>query len=109
MLTLLQARRKARQIKAEVILGGSPQEERQQRRSIPTLTDFVHEHYLPFVQTYKRSWQTDETVLRVHVLPRLGRLYLDEVRPASIVDLVASMRGADYAPDTVARVVVIWP
>src|SRR6185503_11762702 len=57
VLTLTQARRKALQIKAEAILGGNPQEERRQRRAIPTLQTFVKEHYLPFVQTYKRSWK----------------------------------------------------
>src|SRR6185312_9352629 len=80
-LTLSQARRKARQIKAEAILGGDPQQARQVRRSIPTLRGFVDERYLPFVKGYKRSWKTDETVLRLHVLPELGRYFLDEIRP----------------------------
>src|SRR5262245_30904222 len=35
-LTLQQARRRAKQIKAEAILGGDPQQARQARRSIPT-------------------------------------------------------------------------
>ena len=73
VLTLRQAKRKAPQIKAQAILGSDPQKERQERRSIPTLSVFIEERYLPFVQTYKRSWQTDEIVLRVHVLPHLGR------------------------------------
>src|SRR5262249_45487839 len=107
VLTLRQARRKALRIKAEAILGSNRQEERQQRRAIPTVHAFVNDHYLPFVQTYKRSWKTDETVLRVHVLPHLGRLYLDEITTASITELVASMRSNNYAPGTVARVVVI--
>ena len=55
VLTLRQARRKALQIKAEAILGNNPQEERQQRRAIPTLHAFVNDHVLPFVQAYKRS------------------------------------------------------
>ena len=41
------------------------------------------------------------------MLPRLGRLFLDEVTTASITEMVASMRGNNYAPGTVARVVVI--
>src|SRR5262245_47476111 len=75
VLTLRQARRKALQIKAQAILGSDPQKERQERRSIPTLRAFVQDRYLPFVRTYKRSWQTDEIVLRVHVLPRLGHFF----------------------------------
>jgi len=34
---------------------------------------------VPFVKTYKRSWGSDETVLRIHVLPTLGKMALDEV------------------------------
>src|SRR4030095_13331394 len=57
VLSLRQAKRKAKQIKAVAILGGDPQRERQERRSIPTLRTFVEDRYLPFVRTYKRSWQ----------------------------------------------------
>jgi integrase len=107
VLTLRQARRKGMQIKALAILGNDPQKERQERRSIPTLRTFIEDRYLPFVQTYKRSWQTDETVLRVHVLPHLGRLFLDEITTQHIIDIVATMQGNDYAPGTIGRVIVI--
>src|SRR5450759_3816 len=107
VLTVRQARRKAKQIKAQAILGFDPQNERQERRSIPTLRAFVEDRYIPFVQTYKRSWRTDETVLRIHVLPLLGPLFLDEITTERIIDIVATMRGDDYAPGTIARVIVI--
>ena len=106
VLTLRQAKRKAKQIKALAILGSDPQKERQERRSIPTLRTFVEERYLPFVQTYKRSWQTDEIILRVHVLPRLGSRFLD-ITTERIIEIVAAMRSDEYAPGTVGRVIVI--
>ena len=107
VLTLRQAKRKAIQIKALAILGGDPQKDRQERRSIPTLRAFIEDRYLPFVQTYKRSWQTDEIVLRVHVLPHLGHLFLDEITPDRSLNIVGEMRSDDYAPGTVGRVIVI--
>jgi hypothetical protein len=57
-------RHKAKQIKAEAILGADPQQARQVRRFIPTLQWFIDQRFLPFVKGYKRSWKTDETVLR---------------------------------------------
>ena len=63
---------KARAIVAEAILGNDPQKARQELRSIPTLSQFVREAYLPFAKNAKRSWRTDETVLRLHILPKLG-------------------------------------
>jgi integrase len=107
VLTLRQAKRKAKQIKTQAILGGDPQRERQERRSIPTLRTFVEDRYLPFVRTYKRSWQTDEIVLRVHVLPRVGHLFLDEITTERITEIVAAMQSDEYAPGTVGRVIVI--
>jgi integrase len=107
VLTLRQARRRAIQIKAQAILGADPQQERLERRSIPTLRAFVDERYLPFVKGYKRSWKTDETVLRVHILPVLGRYFLDEIKSDFIIELTNKMRSEEYAPGTIGRIIVI--
>lgn len=107
VLALEQARRKARQIVAEALLGADPQQKRREMRAVPLLSHFVHERYLPFVQTYKSSWQTDETVLRIHVLPKLGALALDEIKTDAISDLINRMRADGYASGTMNRVIVI--
>lgn len=107
VLTLEQARRKARQVVAEALLGSDPQQKRREMRAVPQLKDFVAERYLPFVQTYKNSWQTDETVLRIHILPKLGNLALDEIKTDAISDLINGMRADGYAAGTMNRVIVI--
>ena len=107
VLSLEQARRKGRQIVAEALLGADPQQKRREMRAVPRLKDFVAERYLPFVQTYKTSWQTDETVLRVHILPKLGALALDEIKTDAISDLINGMRADGYAAGTMNRVIVI--
>lgn len=107
LIGLEAARRRARQILAEALLGGSPQADRAERRQIPTLAEFVRDRYLPFVRSYKRSWQTDETVLRVHILPTLGKHPLDRITTEEISNLVNTMREMGYAPGTMNRVLVI--
>lgn len=107
VLTLDQARRKAKQVVAEALLGADPQQKRREMRGIPLLKDFVAERYLPYVRGYKNSWVTDETVLRIHVLPKLGNLALDEIKAEAISTLVNAMREDDYAPGTMNRVIVI--
>jgi hypothetical protein len=106
VLTLDQARRKPRLIVAEA-LGSDPQRRRRDMRAVPQLCGFVHDHYLPYVRTYKSSWQTDETVLRIHILPRLGGLALDEIKTEAVSDLVNRMREDGYACGTINRVIVI--
>jgi hypothetical protein len=66
VVTLDQARRKARLILAEALIGTDPQTRRKELRAIPTLRAFVRDRYLPHVKSYKRSWSTDETLLRLH-------------------------------------------
>jgi len=107
VLSLDQARRKGKQVVAEALLGTDPQQRRREMRAIPQLGRFVHERYLPYVRTYKNSWQTDETVLRLHILPKLGGLALDEIRTDAISGLINGMRAEGYASGTINRVIVI--
>lgn len=107
ILTLDQARRKARQVVAEALLGADPQQKRREMRAVPQFNTFVQERYLPYVQTYKRSWQTDETVLRIHILPKLGGLALDEIKTDAISDLINGMHAEGYASGTINRIIVI--
>ncbi|MCD1645501.1 tyrosine-type recombinase/integrase [Aurantimonas coralicida] len=76
-------------------------------RATLTLAELVHSRYLPHVQEYKRSWKTDETILRLHILPGLGPLYLDEVTPEGVAELVRRMRLKGYASGTTNRVVIL--
>jgi len=107
VLTLEQARRKAKQVVAEALLGADPQQRRREMRNVPLLREFVAERYLPYVRGYKATWVTDETVLRIHVLPKLGALALDEVKTDAISEIVNRMREDGYAPGTINRVIVI--
>ena len=107
VLSLEQARRKARQVVAEALLGVDPQQKRREMRAVPQLKNFVAERYLPYVRTYKTSWQTDETVLRIHILPKLGALALDEIKTDAISALINGMREDGYAAGTMNRVIVI--
>jgi integrase len=106
-LTLSQARRRGRQIAAEMLLGINPQARRKLQRSIPSFQQFVAEQYLPFVKLNKESWKTDETILRIHILPTLGRYPLDEITPLDVLNLVNDLRERNYAPGTLNRVLVI--
>lgn len=107
ILSVAEAREKARRIAAEALIGADPQDRRQAQRQMPTLREFATESYLPFVKTAKRSWRTDETVLRLHILPALGRLPLDEVAGPAIAALMQRLRLKGYASGTTNRVVVL--
>jgi len=107
ILTVSQARRKARAVLAEAILGHDPQKQREELRSIPTLAEFIDESYMPYAKNVKRSWQTDDTILRIHILQKFGALHLDEISNQAIADLLSRMRDQGYASGTVNRVLIL--
>ena len=106
-LTFEQARNAAQTLRAKVVLGESPSTEKAALRKIPTLESFVHEHYLPYIKSCKRSWQTNVSVLKNHILPEFGHCHLDDLTQALIVKFHLSMHEKGYAPATCNRVVIM--
>jgi integrase len=107
VITISQARKKGRQILAEALLGDDPHELRRRHRAIPTLTEFVNNSYLPFVKNTKRSWRTDETILRLHILPKFGKYPIDQISTIVVTDLLRRLRDQGYATGTTNRVLVL--
>jgi integrase len=107
ILTIKQARRKAREVLAQALLGADPQDKRKEMRTIPALREFVTTQYVPFAMNAKRSWRTDETLLRIHILPTLGKKHLDEISNRDIAELLRKLRQDGYATGTTNRVLVL--
>ena len=61
----------------------------------------------PTPKRRKRSWNTDETLLRIHILPALGRLTLDQISGEHIAGLINDMRAKGYAGGTTNHVLVL--
>lgn len=106
-LTFSKASQAAKKIRARVVVGEDPVEERVNLCKMMTMEAFVRERYLPFVKGYKKSWDSDDSLLRNHILPCFGSRYLDEI---SVEDLSAFQREklADgFASGTVNRIIVL--
>ncbi|MDJ0390859.1 site-specific integrase [Roseomonas sp. E05] len=85
-ITLDQARQKAEQLRAAVTLGGDPGGERDRRRAIPTLAEFVEQKYLPQIRDTLRAAWDYEAMCRRRILPALGRTPLDRVEPGDVAE-----------------------
>ena len=107
VLTLNQARLKARTALNRVAMGEDPCEQRLEARSVPTFADFIEEQYLPFVRTYKRSVDTDLSLLKNHLLPRFGKRHLDEITRLDIQKLLADRKAQGAAPGSVNRLLIM--
>ncbi|UOD50423.1 site-specific integrase [Orrella daihaiensis] len=106
-VTLAQARQLADAKRAEIALGRDPAEEKKTLREVRTVEAFMVESYLPHIKTYKRAWPADDSYLRNHILPAIGRKYMDEVKPTDLIKFQHSMREKGYALGTCNRCLVL--
>jgi len=91
-LTALAARTLAQNTLARVAMGSDPAEDKRRLRACPSLQEAVDEYYLPHAKLTKKSWDTDETLLRCHILPVLGKKTLSAITTSDIETLMRSMR-----------------
>ncbi len=73
----------------------------------PTIADFFLEKYLPYVKSYKRSWDTDESMLRNHLVPKLGSKHMGNLSPPDVAIFLETMRAQGYALGTCNRALVL--
>lgn len=105
-VTFAEAKKEAIRINARVSVGKNPVEEREANRRIPTVAE-LSVRYLEYAKTYKRSHDIDERYLRLHLLPRFGKLHLDQLDQTEIMEWLQSKVVKGYAQATVNRWQVI--
>ena len=101
-----QARKAARRLRSEVVLGGDPLAAKQEKRSVPTYGELADRH-IAHAKTYQRSWWSTEGLLRKHVIPRWGKLRLDEITPPAISQWLAEKRAEGLQPASVDKLRVL--
>lgn len=106
-ITLTQARGLAKKHMADIILGADPAAEKKKLRDIPTFTTFIQEHFMPHIKSYKRSWATDESYLRNHLVPFFNKKHMDEINKRDVVSFVTGMKSKGYAPGTCNRCLIL--
>lgn len=68
-----------------------PADERNRRRSVPTLSEFATEEYLPYAKQHKRSWADDESKLRREIGKMLGKIPLTDITTRDVMNLHAAI------------------
>lgn len=106
-INLSDARQAAKKLRAQIALGTDPSEERANTRQVPTFADFMADRYMPFVKGYKRSWCSDDSYLRNHLLPIFGKKHLDEITKHDVIAFHHGMRAKDYALGTCNRCLIL--
>ncbi|NTZ42877.1 site-specific integrase [Altererythrobacter sp. SALINAS58] len=100
-ITYAQAKAKARKLRSEVELGGNPAVQKEKRKAIPTYAELARQH-LDHARTYQKRPENTEAVLRVHLIPKWGKLRLDEIRQQDVAKWLSDKRQ-EHAPATVEK------
>lgn len=103
LITNEQARKAAAKLRAEVELGGNPQEAKQEKRAIGTYADLAKLH-LEHAQAYIKSHGCTEMILRRHLTPRWGKMRLDEIKTQDISKWLGDKIAGGMAPATAERI-----
>jgi integrase len=107
VLTLSQARKKCRAELNNIAMGQDPGANKATLRLVPTFAQFIEDQYLPHVRSYKKSWETDVSLLKNHLLPRFGTRYLDEISRQDIVKMHSDRRASGAAPGSANRLLIM--
>lgn len=78
-ISLADARKRAKTLKAEIALGADPRGEAMKQKEVPTLNEFFTATYLPFAMPRKRSWKRDEQLYRLRISEQFGHLRLNQI------------------------------
>lgn len=106
-ITFDAARKEARRLRSQVVLGGDPSEAKEQRKAIPTY-EALAERHLADAKTFQRSYETTEMYIRRHILPRWGKLRLSEIHQPDVTQWLAEKAAEGLAPATVQKIRVIF-
>lgn len=106
-ITFDQARKAAKRLRSEVVLGGDPAGAKEERKAIPTYAVLAAQH-LAHAKTYQKSFASTEMIIRRHLLPRWSKSRLDEVKPQDVAKWLSEKAGEGYKPATVEKMRVVF-
>jgi integrase len=106
-LSLADARILSDKVGRQLAMGEDPLEQKQIARTVPTFAGFIADQYMPYIKSYKRSWDTDASLLKNHLLPRFGKKYLDEITRQDIVKMHADRKASGAAAGSANRLLIM--
>ncbi|MBA3510451.1 site-specific integrase [Sphingomonas sp.] len=96
-ISLDQARKAARRLRSEAALGADPLATKKDKRAVPTYAILADQH-IAHAKTYQKSWWSTEGLLKKHVIPRFGRMRLDEITSQEVARFLADKAAEGLSP-----------
>ncbi|HKX77715.1 MAG TPA: site-specific integrase [Novosphingobium sp.] len=105
-ITFDQARKKAKELRANVVLKGDPAAEKAERKGIPNYDELADQHHA-YAKTYQKTPANTEAILRIHLRPKWGKMRLNEITQQKVAAWLADKHDEGMAPATVEKLRVM--
>src|SRR5688572_7387140 len=99
-ISLADARKEARKLKAQIILGANPQADAKAKKAIPLYSEFFEKQYLPYVTLRKRSFARDEELYRLRIKGAIGNFRVNQITRQRIQTLHSALAEEGLAAAT---------
>lgn len=83
-ITLIEARKQAKTLKAEISLGADPRGDVKAQKAVITLGTLFDDHYLPYIKPRKRSWKRDVQLFEPRIRDEFGDKRLNQLSRVEI-------------------------
>jgi integrase len=105
-VTPQQAQQLCDRARNKIAMGEDPGKQRDELRNSVSVAEFFNDSYLPYIKSYKRSWDTDESLFRNHILPVVGTVFMDAVNSDDVAR-VLTRAGQRLSAATVNRLLIL--
>ncbi|QDM40631.1 site-specific integrase [Altererythrobacter sp. TH136] len=100
-ITFDQAKRAAKELRSKIVLGGNPAEEKANRKAVASFKELAGMH-VEHAEGHLRSHACVELAHRRYLIPKFGKLRIDQVTTQAIENYLAELRQR-LAPASVDR------
>ncbi|VTO19742.1 site-specific integrase [Brevundimonas vancanneytii] len=105
-VTFAAAKKKAQQLRSEVVMGGDPSAKKALAKSIPLYSELAAKH-LAFAKIHLKSYDDLESCMRVHIVPKWGKTRLTDMTSQSVSQWLNEKRVGGLAPASVEKLRVV--
>jgi integrase len=106
-ISLKQARALADTYRSKLLMGEDPFGKEAKLKQVPTFARFIEDQYLPHIKAYKRSWNTDVSLLKNHLLPRFASTRMDQISRKDIATMHLERRASGAAAGSANRLLIM--
>ncbi|WEK40528.1 MAG: tyrosine-type recombinase/integrase [Candidatus Brevundimonas colombiensis] len=104
-VTFAAAKKKAQQLRSEVVMGGDPGAQKALVKSVPLYGELAAMH-LESVKDQK-SYPSIEMCMRVHIVPRWGKTRLTDINSRTVAQWLTEKRAKGLSPASVEKLRVL--